>query len=215
MFKFAQRLSLLFFALLLPGCLSAHYFPVGSFTEFENERDATFFAKRYSENLSKLREPSLWKTADNTQGAEQYRLLFSTGASPVHSIRLVVVPDSSATVIIKKLNTGVRQTGNKYLDLSKRISASENEVNAFQQVLTELDFWNAQPIDPFGTQEIICLHPTFFLFEAVKSGGYKAHQETTCSYTEITTELAPLFMELAGFGPDTSDWTFWDYFNHY
>lgn len=176
---------------------------------FDSERHA----EKYARYLAKLGEPSLWKIAQHNADAEQYRVLILAGISPVHSVRIKANRGGPSTAIVKRLNVGTRITGNKALDFSTRNSVSQERIVTFKEALNELDFWNRQTFDPLATgDDVICLHPTFFVFEAVKDGQYKFYHESVCRYTKVTSVLIPAFYQLSEIGPETADWSLIDYF---
>lgn len=167
----------------------------------------------YADFLKISQEPSLWELSQKDIEVEQYRVLILSGITPVHSVRLKVKPDGTGTVIVKKLDSGIRIVGERIIDDKYLKRIPQNHTAEFVKLYDTVGFWNILDEDQrYQHGSEVCIHPTMFVFEAVKSGKYQFQHESVCLNTKTTQTLLPAFYKLGGIGASTSDWSLYDYF---
>lgn len=139
-----------------------------------------------------------------------------SGATPVHSVRLTMKPGGDGVAKVTKLTVGTRIVNKvRRIEFTKSRKASPEQVSLFRLRVDEVRLWEVEPFDPYGNDpNTICLHPTILLFEAIKDGEYKLHQESLCQFSEISRTLVPAFYDIAGIGPEAGDWSLIEYFEN-
>lgn len=104
-----------------------------------------FIVDWYSEYLTVLNEPSFWKLSQ-INSEETYRFLWlRTFHEPV-SIRLEIITNQSAKIVVKQSNgLGGYEPGK--LVLNDTIMISPKELNHFYTLIDTSNFWNL-PVNP-------------------------------------------------------------------
>ncbi len=154
--------------LLLTMC-NAHgqqYFPPG-ILEKSHQSDE-FTNQWYSKHLRALREPSLWEASQLDLTAEAYRFLYLRSFHHPISVRLVVAPDKTATLVSKETNgKGGYEPGRLIRD--RTIHLSQIQTESFLTALTEFSFWS---LPTLLEAEGIQLDGARWILEGVNEGRY-------------------------------------------
>src|SRR5262249_6755464 len=176
-----------------PPDRNPQYFPVGLFSKYPELSD--WEARWYANELRALNEPSILE--GKVRHTVVYRFLLIPSFSPSLAIRLVVNPDGTGT-LVAKLRANSRG-GMKPSPAEETISVSSEQVDKFEKLLDESNFWflptKWDPVSGFDGQE--------WILEAKKSGKYhvvdrwSGWREVSYSQAcEYLRELSPLKSEI-------------------
>ena len=157
-------LSVFFFGSMAAS--GQQFFPTGTFSS-NNEKLDSFKSRWYSEQLTALKEPSLFESKlDGT--VQSYRFLWLRSFHPPVAIRVLIHADGSGTLVTKMADgAGGYKPGNLIVDKTEPLSA--DRVKKISENIRRLGYWtlperdtNREGFD--GSQWVI---------EGVRGGTYR------------------------------------------
>jgi hypothetical protein len=152
----------------------------------------------YSDNLRALREPSLWETSKKDVGVEQYRFLYLRSFHHPISIRLVVNPDKTATLISKETSGKGGKPGRLIRNRDSHLGKLQTE--AFLTSLNDLSFWKL-PTSLVENNDVVQLDGAQWILEGTKEGHYRIIDRWSPDRTDDPVRIigTTLMIDLAHF----------------
>jgi hypothetical protein len=165
-----------FFALLVTSLLGTatlgqvRYFPIGSLSD--DHQSDRFRAKWYSEQLSALKEPSLWELS-TTQKTQSYRFLWLRTFHHPIAIRIDVNADGTSRLTTKMTSGAGGYAPGKLVE-NHTVTISKDRTNLFLGKIEDRKFWKLPSVEGTGGND-----GAQWIIEGIKDGSYKIVDQWT------------------------------------